>query len=225
MRLSLDNAAGTRLTARPVAGLPSADVALLEAEPGSPGMFTPLPRAYSTDPLRMGRGYAGAAVGIPGGQHLAIRTGFFENVEGVGGKRLTYLTSTGAETAALPPRVLSGGVGDGGMSGGPVLHEDGRVIGTVMASHGSLIDRWLGDNTFHSPVENLNRLVEMTDRARVPGAAVSVGEAATRLRLTPADVLDRIDSGKLDAFMVPVGQAAAGRGLIWDWRVLVDRQR
>jgi S1-C subfamily serine protease len=221
MKFNLKNVIGMRLSAKPIAGLPREDVALLEAELEPNMQLKPLTLAKSS---LTGKPVEGAAIGTPAGRSLTIRTGMLENVPSAGGKSFSYETKQGMLTVEPPARWVKGAGASGGMSGGPVMTRNGEVIATVMADNGDLAGNWFHDNAINSPVEYMNKLIDMTERAKVPGAAVSLDEAATRLQLSPQAVLDRINAGTLDGFTVPSGEAPNTQHVIWDWRVLLDRQ-
>ncbi|HEY9867886.1 MAG TPA: serine protease [Candidatus Obscuribacterales bacterium] len=196
---------GGKLEAYPVAALPAEDVALLQATVDPRAVLKPFKLGSSAEVGQGWRSYPAAVVGVPGGTRLDMRVGSLGRVP-FRGERETFTGFAHAQhRTGLPAQVelLTGATADGGMSGGPVINSRREVVGIVRAEVQSTVDKLLNDAGRHAPIESLRRLVDMTERARVPGAVASVNEAALRLRLPESEILSRLSKGTLEGFLVP----------------------
>jgi S1-C subfamily serine protease len=200
---------GGRLEAYPVAALPAEDIALLQARVDPLAALKPFKLGSSAE---IGQGWGshpGAVLGVPGGTRLDMRVGSLGRVPFRGERETFNGFAHAGHRTGLPAQVelLTGATADGGMSGGPVINSRREVVGIVRAEVQSTVDKLLNDAGRHAPIENLRRLIDMTERARLPGAAASVSEAALRLRLPESEVLSRLSKGTLDGFLVPEAQS------------------
>ena len=203
------------VSAKAIAALPYEDVALLKAHGPLPGRPLALADDTSAFPLRGGREapVPGAALGFPRGGAFSARPGGFSNFHpdetfSLAGKPVLDRTLFGART-------------EPGMSGGPVVDANNKVIGVNIQG---LNDILIGEDALASPVEGLAKLIGFTERAKA-GGGLTIEEASIRLGITPAEVTTRLGKGKLDGFLKAEDpydtMTVGGKKTQWSWVVVL----
>ncbi len=242
--LTLRNLEGRHLIGRPIAGLPGADVALLQAD--MTGSKPLVPWELDTADIKAGKPFKGAALGIAD-LRMRVEAGFLKHGDNRASSQMDYLSNGESVAIARPDSQLYGLRALGGMSGGPVVNERQKVVGVVIAEFEGFTHQLLGDGGVHAPVNHLAKLMSYVERARVPGAAVDVSEASGRLGMTPQAVINGLHKGTLEGFVVPqqaqpsaafnsglrpagdlvaakANAAKATANVNWEWRVLLDKK-
>lgn len=207
----LQNRLKETLNAKVVAGHPGFDLALFETLEKKELIPMPLRKQL----LEANELQSGFIVGAPGGHAIEMRAAQFR--KGLTAVGNDYRTERSWEHSAGFLPTVAGGKASRGMSGGPAIQENGEVLGVLQSANFGL-PRLFGLGTSSVPSTAMTKLLEMVEKAKVPGAAMNLSTAADELRIAPKKLVEQLQRGKIAGFLVPKGSSQADAH--WDWIVL-----